>query len=384
MANLTCRSMLATVVVAGWVLGTHVPARADEPIYVAMSTPLSGNAAYLGDLARSGALLAVKEVNAAGGIDGRQVVLDVEDNRCNPTEAIKGVGQILERKRYSFILDGMCSSVALALMPLAERAKVPYISSSALSPAIPEKAGIGGMQWTFVTQNSEARLADAIVGWLEKDGKIKNIAFVGDDSDFARGGASAYEAALKKRGTSFASSDFYQPGTADFAGLFTRLRAKKPDSLLLYAYGADYQNVIRQWYSFARTIPLTARLVLEQTPKEIVDSGRLEGVAIAQSWDVEIDTPENKRFVDAYKQEYGKEPLASSYSNYEGMRVGLDALKRAGSSDPSAVREALKSAHLGSLTGGVFKFDEYNTSHNRGVILVMKGSKLTVGGFFDN
>src|ERR1700753_3499631 len=173
---------------------------AQSPIMIGASTPLTGPVSHYGQHARWGSQLAIDEINAKGGINGRKVEIDYQDNRCNPAEAVKSVTQMLASKKYAAIFDGLCSSAALAIMPLVERAKVPFISANASATSIAEKSGEGGNPWTFKVNPTDASMLDALVGWLDKEGKADNIAFLGEDTDYGRAGSSGFEAALAKRG----------------------------------------------------------------------------------------------------------------------------------------------------------------------------------------
>ena len=102
-------ALVAAMALAAVPIASH----AADPIKIAATFPLSGNAATFGQMARLGAELAVEEVNAKGGINGRPIQLDVQDNRCNPAEGVKLVTQLAADKTYVAMFDGFCSSVVL-------------------------------------------------------------------------------------------------------------------------------------------------------------------------------------------------------------------------------------------------------------------------------
>ena len=137
------------------------------------------------------------------------------------------------------------------------------------------------------------------------------------------------------------SEDFYQQGTADFTTVFTKLRAQKPDSIALYSVGADFKNLIRQFFSNNVNIPLTGRLVSDHIPKEILASGALDGTTSVQPYTPEIDTPANTAFKARFKAKNGELPNLLSFESYETTKVLIDAIKRAGSADPAKIRDAL-------------------------------------------
>ena len=101
-------------------------------------------------------------------------------------------------------------------MPLVERAGVPFVVANASATSIAEKSGVGGNKWTFKVNPTDASMLDALIGWLDKDGKANNIAFLGEDTDFGRAGSSGLEAALKKRNQKLVMVDFLPEGHCRF------------------------------------------------------------------------------------------------------------------------------------------------------------------------
>jgi branched-chain amino acid transport system substrate-binding protein len=349
-------------------------------IIIGGSAPLTGGVAHFGQHSRWGAELAIEEANAEGGALGRKLEIEFQDNRCNPAEAVKSVTQMLAKKKYVAIYDGLCSSAALAIMPLIERAGVPFIVANASATSIAEKSGVGGNKWTFKVNPTDAIMLDALIGWLDKDGKANNIAFLGEDTDFGRAGASGLEAALKKRNQKPVMVDFFQKGTADFTPVLTKIKAKKPALLALYAIAADFQNMLRQWYGFGGGVPLTGRVLVDQVPKEIMESGFLDGTTSVQPWDPSVDTPANKTFVEAFTKRYNVAPMLISFESYETIKILIDAIKRSGNASPAAIRDALATTKYQSILGTVLEFDDHNLIHNNAVIFEIKGGKVVVVG----
>ncbi|MDQ2735691.1 MAG: ABC transporter substrate-binding protein, partial [Pseudomonadota bacterium] len=217
--------MLAGLLLSASVI--YANAQTGSPSLIGASLPLSGGVSTFGQHSRWGSQLAIDEANDAGGVLGRKLEMDYQDNRCNPAEAVKSVTQMIAEKKYVAIFDGLCSSAALAIMPLVERAQIPFVVANASATAIAEKSGIGGNQWTFKVNPTDSSMLDALAGWLDKDGKAGNIAFLGEDTDFGRAGVTGLQAALKKRNHALVSVDFYQKGTADFTTVFAKIKAEK-------------------------------------------------------------------------------------------------------------------------------------------------------------
>ncbi len=311
---------------------------------------------------------------------GRKIEIEFQDNRCNPAEAVKSVSQMISSKKYVAIHDGLCSSVALAIMPLVERAGIPFVVANASATSIAEKSGVGGNKWTFKVNPTDASLLKALIDWLEKEGKAGNIAFLGEDTDFGRAGSSGLAEALKQRNLKLASVDFYQKGMADFTSVFTKIKSQKPGMLALYAIDADFQNAMRQWYGLGGGVPLTGRVLVDQVPKEIMESGFLDGTTSVQPYDPSVDTPANKAFVEAFKKRNNVAPILVSFESYEATKILIDAIQRAGNTEPAAVRDALAATKFQSILGSTIEFDENNLAHNNAIILTITGGKVVVRG----
>ena len=367
-------AVLAALAVAG------LAQSQEKPILIGASIPLTGGVATFGQHSRWGAELAVAEANAKGGVLGRKIEVEFQDNRCNPAEAVKSVTQMLAEKKYVAILDGLCSSVALAIMPLVERAGVPFVVANASATSIAERSGVGGNKWTFKVNPTDASMLDALVSWLDKEGKAGNIAFLGEDTDFGRAGSTGLETALKKRNLKLAAVDFFQKGAPDFTPVFTKIKARKPGLLALYAVDVDFQNAMRQWYTLGGGVPLTGRVLVDQIPKEIMDSGFLDGTTSVQPYDPSVDTPGNKAFVEAFRKLHNVPPILVSFESYEAMKVVIDAIRRAGTTDPAAIRDALVTTKLPSILGTTIDFDDHNLAHNNAIILTVKGGKIIIVG----
>lgn len=371
-----------TAMAAGALLAavTASTALAQNTIKIAATLPLTGNAATFGQFAKNGADLAVAEMNAAGGAMGKTFAVDIQDNRCNPAEAVKIVTQMASDPSYVAMFDGLCSSVILAAMPVVARSEIPFVVATASATSISDQSGVGGNKWTFKFNPTDDTMAKAMVDWLVKANLGEKIAFLGEDTDFGRSGSGGFKNALSALGKKLIIEDYYQQGTADFSAALTKLKAAQPSAIALYSLSSDQLNIINQMQTFDIRAPLTGRLQTDVMPKEVLAAGRLDGTTSVQPYSPEIDTPENKGFVAAYTAKYGNAPNSIAYSAYEAMRVLCDAIKRAGSTDRAKIREALLKTKYPSLLGGFVEFDDHNLAHNFAVILRIDSGVAKVVG----
>jgi branched-chain amino acid transport system substrate-binding protein len=346
----------------------HVTWAAD-PIVIGISTTLSGSAAFQGQHDRWGAELAIEQINATGGVLGRPLKLDIQDNACNPAEGVNSVGKMLENKDLVAVSGAMCSSVTLALMPVMQRANVPFLVSSSSSPNITEGAGVGGNTWTFRAGPSDATMGVALARYLKSNSPFKKIAILGENNDYGRGGAAALTGALKPLGISVNSVEYYDKGAQDYTTVLTRLKLAKPDAIALYMVGADQVNFLRQYRGLGMHTPITGRPELDSLVEDHIKSGTLSGATSVFQYSSQVDTPANRAFVKAFKAKYKEDPLLQAAITYENVQILVAAIKRTGTVDHRAVREALVNTDYASMMGARIKFDQNNQAHNNVVIL---------------
>ncbi|MCC7271814.1 MAG: ABC transporter substrate-binding protein [Alphaproteobacteria bacterium] len=355
-------------------------AAAQEPIRIGLSTPLSGTAANLGEHDKWGAELAVEEINAAGGLLGRKVVLLPQDNRCNPAESVKAAGKLINEDKVVALLGAMCSSSTLATMPIVQRERIPFVVAISTASKITEQSGAGGNVWTFKTNPTDSGLSKALLEFLARDRKMKRVAVVAEDTDYGRGGADAMRAAGKEHGIEITTADFFPQGTPDFTTLLTKLRAQRPDAIAIYALGADQINWFRQYVGFGMRVPMTGRVNNEEINKQFIGQGAVNGTTSVFPYDWRVDTAANKAFAEKYRAKHKVAPFYQSFYSYEATQILADAIRRAGSTDAEAIRTALRATRYASALGATIAFDANNQAHNFAVITEIREGDIKVVG----
>jgi branched-chain amino acid transport system substrate-binding protein len=367
---------------AGLFAGLQV-AYAVDPVVIGLSSPQTGGAAYLGQHQRWGAELAIDELNAAGGVIERPLELAVQDNQCNPTQGAASAEQLIAIGKVSAIIGALCSSATLSIMPIIEKAGIPLIVETSTSPKITEQAGVGGNIWTFRINPSDAELAVGLARYLIADGKVKKVAFAGEDTDYGRGGQAALKAVLAKEGIEVGEGDFFGRDTQDFSAFLARMASEKPDAIALYLNGADELNFLRQYRASSLEIPLTGRVELSELQEGIVESGAINGATSVYPYSEQIVAGTNADFVQKFRAKYGETPNTQSYEAYTATKLVADAISRAKSSDPAKIREALVDAAFETTLGDVLKFDQNHQAHGSAVILQIEDGKVAVKGLFN-
>ena len=367
-------AMRAVVVLLG--LGLSGQACAQN-ILIGVSTPVTGPAAVASEWERWGIDLAVEEINGAGGVLGRKIETIILDNKCNPSEAVNVANKLVEAKVVA-IIGSHCSSAHLAAMPIIKEAKVPMITGIASNPQITDQSGVGGNDWAFRINPSDKAMMDALGAYLGEKKIFKTVAIVGEDTDFGRGGAAAFQAVAEKAGINIISSDFHPQNVPDYTSILTRLQQRHPDAIATFQLGGDSLNFLRNAMQMGVRIPYTGRVELGGRNLQIIEAGGMEGSISAWTYSHEIGAPQNQAFVAKIKAKYNSVPYLQTWGSYDCMRIIAQAIVLAGDVDPTKVRDAIKGLKFTTVFGKEVKFDEHNQAGKFVVLQAVNNKKITV------
>ena len=367
-------AMRAVVVLLG--LGLSGPACAQN-ILIGVSTPVTGPAAVASEWERWGIDLAVEEINGAGGVSGRKIETIILDNKCNPSEAVNVANKLVEAKVVA-IIGSHCSSAHLAAMPIIKEAKVPMITGIASNPQITDQSGVGGNDWAFRINPSDKAMMEALGAYLGDKKIFKTVAIVGEDTDFGRGGAAAFQAVAEKAGINIISSDFHPQNVPDYTSILTRLQQRRPDAIATFQLGGDSLNFLRNAMQMGVHIPYTGRVELGGRNLQIIEAGGMEGSISAWTYSHEISAPQNQAFVAKIKAKYNSVPYLQTWGSYDCLRIIAQAIVLAGDVDPTKVRDAIKGLKFTTVFGKEVTFDEHNQAGKFVVLQAVNNKKITV------
>ena len=348
-----------------------------QNIVIGVSTPITGPAAVASEWERWGIDLAVEELNGSGGVLGRKVEVLILDNKCNPSEAVNVANKLVEAKVVA-IIGSHCSSAHLAAMPIIKDAKVPMITGIASNPQITDESGVGGNDWAFRINPSDKAMMEALGAYLGAKKLFKTVAIVGEDSDFGRGGAAAFQAVADRAGISIVSTDFHPQNTPDYTTILTRLQQRRPDAIATFQLGGDSLNFLRNAMQMGVRIPYTGRVELGGRNLQIIEAGGMEGSISAWTYNHEIATPENAAFVAKIKTKHNSTPYLQTWGSYDSMRVIAQAIREAGSVDRTAVRDAIKKLKFTTVFGKEVSFDAHNQAGKFVILQAVSGKKVIV------
>ncbi|WP_419992630.1 ABC transporter substrate-binding protein [Streptomyces boninensis] len=344
--------LVAVVALAVTACGGEAGSDGKGPIQVGFIESLSGNYAPLGTEAAKTVELAVDQINKAGGIGGRKIKLTTLDDKTAPDQAVVHFNKLKEQG-VDAIIGSTFSNSALAVEPLAEREKIPYIS---LAPADEQVAPI--QRHTFVVPATSSKYAESMLRYFKAE-KITSIAVAYDTkSAYAKAGYGAMAKLAPKYGVKLVKTERYETNASDFSSVFTHARGSKAQALAVWASGAPGVTIAKQYATAGLDMPLvmTASQASKLWLKPVGDAA--EDVYVQSAVGVVGDElPDSKlkkvidKMADPFKKKYGYEPPQFAMDGYAGAQLIAEAFKKAGGTDKAKVRDALESMDLVTPTG---------------------------------
>jgi branched-chain amino acid transport system substrate-binding protein len=369
-------TVIAALALAGCAGGSTVGA-SDEPetITIGLSQPTAAAVGAFGQPAVDGAQLAVDELNAAGGIDGKQIELLVEDNGCNATDGASAAEKLIEDGAIA-IIGGLCSDATLPVLSIAERSEVPLLVDLASNPAITESTGPDGNNWVFRWGASDDVTATTAVQSLVELGGYDSIAVIADDGAFGQGGAEAISAAAEENDIEVLSTDLVNLDAPDYAPIIARIAGEQPDAVVLWLNSATTVGSFFEAYAASSLKDVTLAGQLDMTQPAIAANG-LHGYNSAL-YSADVDTAENVAYLKAW-EDAGFD-VANAYvgwDGYQSVQILAAAIAEADELTPTGVRDALAALEYSPLIlGGTLTFDDHNQGHPSTVIEKFNGADV--------
>lgn len=328
-------------------------ARAQETIKVGHIQPLTGSVAYNGTANVKGARLAVEQRNAAGGVLGKQIELITEDGQCQPAKSVNAAEKLIQRDKVPVVIGAFCSTATLAVMPIAQKYGVPLLTGVSSNETLTEK----GNTWFFRATDTDPLLAHTFAKVLTDELKLKKVAYVGVNDDFGRGSVEGFEREITALGGETVAKEFFEHGTTDFYTILAKLRTSGADGLFVAAETQDGSTFVKQMAEFGLELKVFG-VGSWATPDFMNLAGTAaNGIYAMVPYVSTMDTPENQAFVAEYTKKYDEAPGKYGAAGYNTANIVMEAIERAGSTDPAAIREALaKTDYTGP--NGHFIFDE--------------------------
>jgi len=300
-------------------------------IKIGVIAPLTGPAAEYGVATQKALLLAEKQVNDAGGINGKRIELFFEDDECEPAKAITAFNKLAKVDGIRIIAGTVCSSVTLALAPLAEENSVLLISSGSSNPRI-SCAG----DYIFRTWPSDALQGKFLAQFVEENFQGKSVAIIYMNNDYGAGLKGAFEENFSGK---IVSAESFEQGATDFRAQLAKTAEAKPDIIFLASYAKEIGRILKQ----SEELGINAQFIGGEGTKDqsVLDAAGNAAEGIIGTIPHAENSAAREKFISDFNKEYGTEPGITADAAYDIIGLLKVAIGKCGSADST---ECLKNA----------------------------------------
>ena len=347
-------------------------ARDNTTIKIGYYGDLSGPTLNFGKSALNGVLMAVEEINQAGGINGRKLDVVIEDDQGNAELAATRAGKLIDNDKVIAVIAGGTSGNSRAGAPKAQVSHVPLISPSATDPAVTQ---IG--DYIFRVCYIDAFQGEVMAKFAFGTLNAKKAAILFDfNAPYSRGLTDFFELSFTRLGGQIVTKQLYTARDRDFRGQLDSIRLAAPDVIYVPGYYGDVAAIAKQARQLGITQPLLGGDGWDAPELWGLGGDSLNGSYISNHYSVEDRSPTIQNFVREYKLRYGNlAPDAHAALGYDAMRVLAAAIQRAGMTDGPRLRDALAQTKNFPGVTGVISINNERNAVKPAVVLKLQDGK---------
>lgn len=335
--------------------------------------PLSGGVAVYGVECKNGIDLAVEEINAAGGIEGKKIEFICEDDEGSPDKTVNAFKKLITKDKVKFVIGSLTSGCTQAVTTLAQASKVLQIAPAATAPAITD-AGNYVFRACFIDP-FQGTVAGKFA--YETLGAKKAAVLYDAGNDYSVGLYENFVNAFKALGGEIVSAESYATGDKDFNAQLTKIKNAKPEVVYLPDYYGTVALIAKQLRAQGINTPLVGGDgwdgLTGNAGEEVLNG------FYSNHYAEDSTEPAVLKFVEAFKAKYGKAPNSFAVLGYDSVYMLKDAIVKAGSFDVAKVRDALEATD-GDYVTGHLTFDEKHNPVKSAVMIELvkdKDGKIT-------
>jgi branched-chain amino acid transport system substrate-binding protein len=377
-------AILVSGTVAALSLFTNVAA---AQIRIGVAEALTGNAAQYGVPIRKGLELAAGEINAAGGINGKNLEFVIEDEQGKKEEAINAFRKLIFQDKVLMLFGPTLSNSAQASDPVAQSARVVVFGTSNTADGI---TSIGN--YVFRNSVTEADILPVTLKVAAQKTGLKKVAVLyGNDDIFTKSGYDNFVKALSALKLPVTATETFAKGDVDFKPQLTKIKASAPDAVVLSALIAEGGPIMVQARQLGLTVPFIGGNGMNSPRVFELAKGNSDNLWVGSPWSVENPAAENKRFISAFQKTYGALPDQFAAQAYDALYIAAQALKTIKITgklelDRKALRDALPEIQWTGATGP-FKFRQVTDRAGKragydavqtAIVMVTKGNQYVI------
>ena len=333
-----------------------------DTIKIGVNYELSGNVATYGQDSVKGVEMAIAEINAAGGVDGKKIEVVKYDTKSEPAEATTLATKLMTQDKVVTIIGPATSGSFKATIPVANPNEVPVVSGSATADDVTVMGG-KVQEFAFRTCYSDSFQGTAMANYAANEKGAKTAAIVKDiSSDYGKGLAESFKTTFEAAGGQIVAEESYSAGDTDFNAILTRLKGQQFDVIYIPGYYNEAGLIIKQARALGITAPIRGADGFDSpTLLDLAGADALNDVYFSNHYSNLDKDPKVQKFIADFKAKYNAEPGAFSALGYDTAYFVADAIKRAETKDSLGIQKAMAATKDYPGVTGTFSVDE---NHN--------------------
>ena len=363
--------LLGALFVGGVLAGCGNEAKSDE-IKIGANFDMTGNVANYGAATLDGLKLAIKEVNDAGGVNGKKITIVDADNKSEASEAVNAATKLISDDKVKVIVGPAVTANVIAESQVATDNKVPVIAPDATSPDVTVENG-QVKPYIFRSCFIDPQQGSVMAKFAAENLKAKTaVIYVDNSTDYSKSLGKVFKEKFEAAGGKVLDQQAFVAKDTDFKATLTTLKAANADVIFVPAYYEEVGKIVKQARELGITCPILGTDGWDD-PKvaDIAGADALNNTYFSTHYSDKDGSV--KGFVDAFTKEYGHAPNVFAALGYDAGKMLVDAIKRAGSDDPEAIRKALEETKDLKVGTGTITMDKNHNPIKQAVILENKG-----------
>ena len=339
-----------------------------DSVKIGFNVPLTGFAAADGKSALNGAKLAVKQANQAGGINGKMIELVVYDDQASPKQAVPISNKLIEKDKVVAAISGSYSGATRAAAGVFQSAEIPYISAYAVHPEI-TRAGNYVFRTSFMGEVQGRAGAKLIGATLQR----KRVVLITLKNDFGKSLAAGFKEAAGQFNLQIVNEYEYSIKDRQFGPIVAKVKADAPEAIYATGYFFTAGPLVSQLRAAGITVPVIGQEGYDSEQFIKIAGKASEGTIITTSLDRDSNSSETRSFISEFEAMAGHKVDMVAASGHTAMKVLVAAMKKAGTTSPSAIRNAIAQTNLVASTGSISFNDLGEVQKNVQVQVVRDG-----------
>ena len=338
-----------TALVAAVAVGSFaMPTAASADITIAVAGPMTGSLAAFGEQLRRGAEMAIEDINAAGGVNGEKLKLEIGDDQCDPKQAVQ-VANDLVQKGAVFVAGHFCSGSSIPASEVYIEEGILQITPASTNPKFTDDPAAKGVKTIFRTCGRDDAQGSFAGPWLAKTYAGKKVAILDDKSAYGQGLANETQKNMEAAGLKTALRDTYTAKEKDFSALLSKLKSAAIDVVYIGGYHDDVGLMVRQAREQGFNADFISADALNTAEFWSISGPAGEGVRYSDAASA-VNLDSAKAVVEKFRAS-GYEPEGYTLNSYAAIEAWAKAANMAKSTDSEAVAEALHSNKIPTVIG---------------------------------